>query len=142
MIAPWISGILNEDTLADIGDICLGIKGAAIYSSTIDNELNRRLVESCLVKYGERPGDTIAQGYVAAQVALEAIKASGGDTSPEALSEAILGLRVDTPAGPVSFTLGGVGIHTCYIVEVAKEDGEYLWKVVEVYLDVAPPPAQ
>jgi branched-chain amino acid transport system substrate-binding protein len=135
----YISGILNEDTLPGIGDICIGAAGPSSYASTVDNPLNKKVVADYRRKYNERPADSgIMGGYVNAQVAFEALKATNGDTNPDKLKEAIMKLRIDTPAGPIRFNQDKLGILNVYICKVAKEGGEYFWQVVKTYENVMP----
>ena len=139
LIAPFITGILNEDSLPAIGDISLGIPGCAAYASTVDNPLNKKVIADYRKKYNERPADSaIMGGYINTQVAMEALKATNGDTDSDKLKEAMLKLNIDTPAGPLRFNPQKLGIHHIYIVKVAKEGGEYLWEVVHTYKDVMP----
>ncbi|HXZ94654.1 MAG TPA: ABC transporter substrate-binding protein, partial [Dehalococcoidia bacterium] len=75
LIAPFLSGIFDEDVLPRIGDSVLGVPGAASYASTVDNALNKRVVADHMKKYGKRPTDSgIIGGYVNMQIALEALK--------------------------------------------------------------------
>jgi branched-chain amino acid transport system substrate-binding protein len=136
MITPFISGVLNEDTLPQIGDIALGIPGAIPYASTVENALNKRVVADWRRKYNVRPSYTaINSGYMSAQVALEALNATKGNTDPDRLKEAILKLNIDTPGGPLRFKADRTGAFDIYIVKVVKDGGEYFWQVVETYKD-------
>ena len=139
MITPFISGVLNEDTLPQIGDIALGIPGAIPYASTVDNALNKRVVADWQSKYKARPNYTaINSGYMSAQFALEVLNATKGNTDPDRLKEAILKLNVDTPCGPVRLNADRVGVYDVYIAKVAKAGSDYFWQVTETYKDVTP----
>lgn len=139
MITPFISGVLNEDTLPQIGDIALGIPGAIPYASTVDNALNKKVVADWRTKYNARPSYTsINSGYMSAQVALEALNATKGNTDSDRLKEAILKLNINTPCGPLRFTAERAGVYNVYIVKVAKAGGEYFWQVVDTHKDVTP----
>ncbi len=139
LITPFISGILNEDTLPQIGDIVLGVPGASSWASTIDNTLNKRVVADFRRKHGARPTDnSIMGGYVNMQIVMEALKATKGDTDPDKVKEAILKLDIQTPAGPIRFTPERLGILSIYICKIAKEGSDYFWQVVQVYKDTMP----
>jgi branched-chain amino acid transport system substrate-binding protein len=139
MITPFISGVLNEDTLPQIGDIALGIPGAIPYASTVDNALNKRVVADWRRKYNARPPYTaINSGYMSVQVALEALNATKGNTDPDRLKEAILKLNVDTPGGPLRLNADRIGVYDVHIVKVAKAGSEYFWQVADTYKDVTP----
>lgn len=134
-----IFGLLNEEFLSQIGDTALGIKGPGTYASTVDNPLNKKVVADYVKKYNERPYDSgIVGGYVNIQVAMEALKATKGDTDPDKLKEAILKLTIETPTGPLRFTPERLGIFNVYILKVGKVGGEYLWEVAETFKDVKP----
>ncbi len=139
LITPYISGIFNEDVIPSIGDIVLGVSGPSSYSSTVDNALNRKVVADYKRKYKQRPADSgIMGGYVNVQVAMEALKATKGDTDPDKLKAAILKLSFQSPAGPVRFNADRLGILNIYICKIAKVGGEYVWQVVQTYKDVQP----
>lgn len=139
MITPFISGVLNEDTLPQIGDIALGIPGAIPYASTVDNALNKRIVADWGRKYNARPPYTaINSGYMSVQVALEALNATKGNSDPDRLKEAILKLNINTPGGPLRLNANRIGVYDVYIVKVAKAGSEYFWQVADTYKDVAP----
>ncbi len=139
LITPFLSGIFNEDVIPSIGDIVLGIPGSSSYASTIDNALNKRVVAEYKKRYNQKPGDSgIIGGYVNAQVIIEALKTTKGDTDPEKMKAAILKLNIETPAGPLRFNPDRLGIINMYICKIAKVGGEYVWQVVQTYKDVQP----
>jgi branched-chain amino acid transport system substrate-binding protein len=139
LITPCLLGIFNEDTLPQVGDIVLGVPGAVTYASTIDNPLNRRVMEDYRKKYGQRPASSVVMGgYVNMQVVIEALKATKGDTDPDKMKEAILKLKIETPAGPVRFTPQRVGVLNIYICKIAKEGSDYFWQVAQIYKETMP----
>jgi len=73
------------------------------YTALLDNDLSRKFVKAWTDKKGYMPDESIAGPYEAMLVALEALKVTGGDTTPEKIRDAILGLKFDTPGGPVRF---------------------------------------
>jgi ABC-type branched-subunit amino acid transport system substrate-binding protein len=115
------------------------VPGAASYASTVDNALNKRVVADYRKKYGVRPADSgIMGGYVNMQVVMEALKVTKGDTDPEKMKEAILKLNIETPAGPVRYNPGRLGIINIYICKIAKEGSDYFWQVVQTYKETMP----
>lgn len=139
LIAPYISGILNEDVIPTIGDAALGVIGPSSYASTIDNPLNKKVVADWKKKYNERPGDCgVMGGYVNIQVVMEALKATRGDTDADKMKEAILKLSLDTPAGKITFTPDRLSVMNIYINKVVKEGGEYFWQVIHTYPNQKP----
>ncbi|MCJ7596141.1 MAG: ABC transporter substrate-binding protein [Desulfobacterales bacterium] len=141
MIAAFASSIIDEDILPQLGDKALGISGPSSYASTLDNPINKSIVERYKKKHaGLPPGDgVVVAGYMNQYVLLEGLKAAKGNTEPDTLRAAVLGLKLrDTPIGPLSFTPEGAGIFNVYIVKVAKVGGEYVWQVVHTYRDTHP----
>lgn len=139
LIAPHLSGIFNEDAIGPLGDIVLGVTGASTYAATVDNALNKKVVADYRKKYNQRAADgAIIGGYINAQVAMEALKATKGDTDPDKLKAAIMKMNIDTPAGPLRFNDDKLGIINQYISKIAKVGGEYVWQVVQTYKDVQP----
>ncbi len=139
LITPFLSGIFNEDTLSQIGDIILGVVGPSSYASTVDNALNKKVVADYLKKYGRRPADSaITGGYVNMQVVLEALKTTKGDTDADKIKQAILKLNIETPSGPVRFAPERLGILNIYICKIAKEGSDYFWQVVQTYKETIP----
>jgi hypothetical protein len=131
MIAPIMSGPFDETTLLPAhGDIALGIKGPVDYATTIKTKENEDFIKAYKAKYKEVPDINVYMGYIAALVAVQAMNAAGGDAAPEKLRDTLRGLTYQTPSGPLKFSPEGVAIHTVYIVENAKIDGNYVWKVI------------
>lgn len=140
LVAAFASSLLDEDILPQLGDKTLGIHGPSTYASTLDNPINTRVVAEYKKKYGVRPVDSMVMGgYMNAFVLVKALEATGGETHPDKLRKAILGLNLkDTPVGPLRFTPEGAGILNVYIIKVAKVGGEYAWERVHTYRDTMP----
>jgi len=120
-----------EPVLPELGDRTIGMYGGAEYSNRIDTDINRKFVDAFMSKYEYPPISFNAVGYVSMSVFLEAVKATGGDTSGEKLIEALKKVRLDTPRGPLYFTPEGEGMTSSYIVQIDKEEEHYIWKVIE-----------
>jgi branched-chain amino acid transport system substrate-binding protein len=141
LIGAYASNLLDEDVLPQLGEKGLGIYAPTAYASTLDNPINKRVVDKFKAKHGGvRPTDTLmVGGYMNAFVLLHALKGTGGDTDPEKLRAAILNLNLkDSPIGPVRFTPEGLGILNMYIIKTAKVGNEYLWEVVQTYHNTEP----
>lgn len=120
----------EEPVLAEIGDAGLGMIGLDVYSPLIDTPENKKFVEEYKSKYGLIPGFQSMTTYHAATLYLEAVKATGGDTSFEAISEAVRGLQLTTPKGVITMSPRARGIIDVYILEVVKIDDRYAWKPI------------
>ena len=75
--------------------------GILYHYSAPDNEINDFLTDQDLARYGTAPDLFDADGMNAAIMAVEAIKATGGDVSGEALVAAMEGMTFEGPKGTV-----------------------------------------
>lgn len=128
-------------------EACLGEITVTPYSPFVDNPVNKEFVEFFQEKYGYLPDDTDTTPYDGGLIILKALEATGGDTTPEKLRDAILGLDFMATQGRVIFDKElQCRIRNVYVCEVAEVEGKYLWKDIYTYEDVppagfAPPPA-
>jgi len=76
---------LREGTLQDIGPRIDGFYTVGDYTWRIDTPTNRAFVKAYEGAYNEKPNTTAVSAYCAAMVAVEALKATHGDTSLAAL---------------------------------------------------------
>ncbi len=128
---------LTEEQLEAFGAQAEGWLAPLTYTWRIDTPESKAFADAVRERYDRNPVAQIDEGaYEAMAVALEAIEATDGDTDPDALKDAILGLELDTPAGPVRFNEQGFGIRPVYILEATKIDGEMAWKPIFTYENV------
>jgi branched-chain amino acid transport system substrate-binding protein len=126
-----------EPMLKDFGDAALGTLGVALENTEIDSPANKKFVDEFRKKYHQYPGDhEYYQGYIAMQLYAEAVKATQGDTSVAAINSAMAKLKVNTPAGVISFTPDGVAVGDQYIVKLSKSGDRYYWAPIETYSQV------
>jgi hypothetical protein len=67
---------------------------------------------------------------------LNAVKATGGDTSPDALKKAMSTMTMDTPNGSVTMSKYGsvyIGTGDLFICKTALVDGNYRWQPVYTF---------
>lgn len=136
---------IDERILPAIGDTCLGIRGPGVWASVMGMgeyfaKANKVFVDGFRKKYGRDAEEFAATGYTDVQVILAAIKATGGDLAPENIRKAILGLKLETPEGPLSFTPEGWPIKDILIVEADKKEGKYFLKAIGVFKNVQAAP--
>ena len=102
-LAAPMSNNFSDAQLAELGDIGLGMIACDYYAYTIDNQPNKDFIAAYQKLYpGEFP---TPQGYGAWQgvmLYIEGLKATGGDTTPAKVIEAMSNLTLDTPAGKVT----------------------------------------
>lgn len=128
---------ITEEQLEAFGDASLGWMAPLTYTWRLDTPASREFAAAVRERYDRNPVAQIDEGaYEAMSVALAALEATGGETEPEALREAILELELDTPAGPVRFDKDGFGVRNVYILEVARFGDELGWRPVSTFEDV------
>jgi len=109
--------------------------GCLFYSGLIDTPMNKSYVDGFIKKYKVLVLESLGAD-VALTMYLEAVKATGGDTSPAKINDALRKVKVETPAGTYSFTLEGLGIGDLYIAQVAKVGEGYNWKILDKYSQI------
>ena len=134
-ITPAVTAFraLEGDQLEQIGQKATGMMGSSAYTSRLDTAVNKKFVDAFYQKYQIYPSTLGASAYGATQIFLEAVKATGGDTSHDAIINAIRNVKTETPCGVYSFTPEGLGIGDVYIVRFEKAEGRYDWTLVDTY---------
>ncbi|NDJ33038.1 MAG: ABC transporter substrate-binding protein [Chloroflexi bacterium] len=125
--------------LAEMGDAVVGMYGSSWYSPLIESEANGEFVGAFSERYGRPPGMAVHVAYSAASFFIEAAQAANGDTSPEALTAALVGLdEVTNPAGTVSIGADRGATHDHYLFQGGKQGEFYVWEVAKKYEAVEP----
>jgi ABC-type branched-subunit amino acid transport system substrate-binding protein len=111
--------------------------GVDYYLNTLDNPVNKKLVEDYRAKWdGEYPNLNAWGGWFAVNLFLEGVKKTGGDTTPAKLVEAMSDLTIDTPGGPVAMSAykdAFIGTTNLYIGEVQKGPDRYQWVTIKTF---------
>jgi branched-chain amino acid transport system substrate-binding protein len=128
--------VLFPKSLAEIGEKSIGIVGSSPYTTLIDTPNNKSYVETYSKKYGAPPMAEGVSADVAMTMYLEALKATGGDSSSAKINEALLKVKVETPAGTYSFNPNGLGTGDLYILKVVKLPDRLDWAVVDKYSQI------
>lgn len=110
--------------LEEQGDNALGIRTYYWYMLYNDIAENRAWVDAFTAATGRSPNVWAAFGYMGAKAIGEAIDGAGGDVSPEAFADAMYDVEFDSPAGPFEMDEYGQGVHTVWIAEIEKVDGD------------------
>jgi branched-chain amino acid transport system substrate-binding protein len=132
-LAPYILAALP----ADAADATLGYLVPTAYSPLLDNSVNKKWVVDFRAKFNFTPEDTSAGVYLGAMCIIEALKATGGDTTPDKFREALLALDFPSPFGRVTFDPNTCVRHMdMHISKIVKEGKEYLWQPIFTYKDV------
>jgi branched-chain amino acid transport system substrate-binding protein len=104
-----------------LGDAIVGVYATVLYSHLAKTPGNKEFVEAYQKKFGTLPGPLAGCGYCSTQIAIEGLKKAGKDKSPEALKKAILGLKLNTIHGPVSFNKWRIATYTSPVVKIDKD---------------------
>jgi branched-chain amino acid transport system substrate-binding protein len=120
--------ITDDDQLAEIGDVALGIVTAHHYSAAHPSAVNKKFVADFMAMNKFRPNFMAVGGWDGMRLittALEATKGAGG----EALIAAMKGQIWESPRGPVYIDAQTREIVLdMYIRKVEKRDGQ-LWNI-------------
>ena len=120
--------VTDDDQLADMGDVALGVVNAHHYSAAHPSAVNKKFVADFQAANKFRPNFMAVSGYDGMRViykALEASKGAGGD----ALLAGMKGQIFESPRGPV--LIDGQTrdvVHNMYIRKVERKDGQ-LWNI-------------
>ena len=130
-----------EQPLESMGDLATGITTAFHYTMERDDPLNNAFVEAYRAANGGRSPDLYSiGGYDGMHLICEALKATGGDTSAEALVEAAKGMSWESPRGPVSIDPETREIvQTVWIREVQEVDGKLQNVIIDQIEEVKDP---
>lgn len=119
------AGFLTDGTIPAQGLDANGIKTTLHYADNLDNPANTAFLTAFKAKTG-LDGDIYAvQGYDAAALLAEGLKATKGDWS--ARQQALAAMRaakIDSPRGPMSFNKAGNPIQNVYLREVRNGKNE------------------
>lgn len=129
-----INDSLLGPSLAELGEFTIGLKAATNYTWTVDNPVNKKFVPAFEAKTGMKPEPPAHWAYTATCFFIAIMEKTKGDTTPEAMRDALFGLSVDATSGPVTFS-GELGYSAVngFITEVQKVDGEFAYKVIKMY---------
>ena len=133
--APFILYQLPEAAAnATVGEYC-----PTPYTPLLDTAVNNAFVEDWYDATGEVPEDTDTGPYEGVLAVLAALEATGGDTTPEVLRDALLDVTLEGPQGPIVFDAGTkCALKTIYICAVTKDGPLFVWDPVKAYENVPP----
>jgi branched-chain amino acid transport system substrate-binding protein len=123
-------------------DAMLGAIAPMMYALDSQSEANQEFVEAWPEDFGYVPPGTNMPGACAQAVLLfqAAVEATGGDTDPQVLIDAILSTEINGPEGHLIFEEGShAATKDVHIVKVvALDDGSYNYSLVKTYENVPP----
>lgn len=133
--------LTHPEALQGMGDTALGIITTFHYTLERDDPINNEYVESYTAANNGREPDLFSiGGYDGMHLIYEALKATDGDTSGDALVEAAKGMSWESPRGPMSIDPETRDvIQTVYIREVQEVDGKLQNVIIDEIPDVKDP---
>ena len=122
----------DQTILAAVGDAALGVVNSSQWNKDIDNEANKRFVDSFRVKYHRLPSLYASQGYDAAKLIGSALAATGGEVgaSADAFRKALQTAKFDSVRGKFRFGNNHHPIQDIYVREVVKEGDVLTNKII------------
>lgn len=98
-----IEGFILARLKPEAADALEGLVCPIQYSPLFDNPANKKFVAAYTKKYNRPPDNAESTAYCAALVILDALKRTGGDTTPQKLMDAMLSSTIISTEGPVRF---------------------------------------
>ena len=134
----------DEFVLPFMGDEAIGDVSALHYSAALDTPKNIEFVKAYRTKFGKVPSYYSENNYTTAQWLDEALQKAGGKwPGPEELIKIMVGIKLDSVRGPVSFDDMRNPIQNIYIKKVEKKkmfgyEKDELWNtVIKTYPNVS-----
>jgi branched-chain amino acid transport system substrate-binding protein len=129
---PLLGGetLLDQSLLRNMGDEAEGLISVGKYAEGRDAPATTEFVEAFDAEYGDLPSYYASVSYTAAQwtaMALEEVDGEIEDTEP--FLEAVRGIELETPGGPMRLDEYDNPVQNVYIREVQRRDDGRLWNV-------------
>lgn len=119
----------SQDILGAVGEAALGVKNSSQWNKDIDNEANKKFVETFQAEYGRLPSLYASQGYDTANLIISAMgKASVSDA--DAFRAALKAAEFASVRGDFKFGNNNHPIQDIYVREVVKEGDVITNKIV------------
>jgi branched-chain amino acid transport system substrate-binding protein len=126
--------VITSAIVAEKGESLQGIIGNIHYHWGLDNPINKEYVANFKAKYNRMPEHHETHAYIDTSIFLAAVEKTNGDTSFEKFKKAILGLKMETPQGPLAFDPNGVARNNVHICDIQKIEGTWVWHTVKTYI--------
>ena len=94
--------VMDDDLLNNMGDAALGAVTAHMYSAAHKSAKNASFVAAYRKMFGSRPGFVAVGGYDGIHLIYRALEKAGGQSSGDALVDAMKGMAWESPRGPIS----------------------------------------
>jgi branched-chain amino acid transport system substrate-binding protein len=122
--------VTDDDILNDMGDVALGVINSMHYSAAHDSPMNKEYVAAMRKAANLRANFHSVGGYDGMHLIYKALEATKGNTSGEALVEAMKGMAWESPRGPMSIDRDTRDvIQNVYVRRVERGADGQLWNV-------------
>jgi len=119
----------DQDVLGAIGDAAVGVRNSSQWSKDLDNEANKKFVESFKAEYNRLPSLYASQGYDTANLIIAAL-AKAKVTDADGFRAALKAADFPSVRGKFKFGPNNHPIQDIYVREVVKEDGVITNKII------------
>jgi branched-chain amino acid transport system substrate-binding protein len=133
------ANVITSAIVKQKGQSLQGIIGNISYHWGLDYAANKKFVAAFQAKYKRMPEHHEEHAYVDTSIFLAALEKTKGDTSFDKLKAAILGLKMDTPQGPLSFDPNLVARSNIFICDIQKVNGEWVWHTIKTVVQPRDP---
>ena len=129
-IPLYASGFLTSPLyVAAEGPAAIGVKTSLHYVPTLDTPENKAFVEAFSAKFGRAPSEYAVQGYDAARVLVEAVKAGANDR--ESIAEGLSKVSYTGPRGPLTIDPATHNVvQNIYIYETVADGDKLTQKII------------
>ena len=133
--------VTDDDQLADMGDVALGVVTSHHYSANHPSALNKKFVDSFMKANNNlRPNFMAVGGYDGMRIIYESLKKTGGKGGGDALLAGMKGQIFESPRGPVFIDAQTRDVvHNIYLRKVERKDGQLHNVEFDVIKDVKDP---
>jgi branched-chain amino acid transport system substrate-binding protein len=131
-------GFLTDGTLEAQGASAQNMLTTLHYADNLDTAKNNAFRKAYAIAYKSQPDVYAVQGYDAAQILANGLKAVGGDLSKrDQLSAAMRKTAVDSPRGKFTLSAAGNPVQDIYLREVKGNNNEFRSVAVKALADPA-----
>jgi branched-chain amino acid transport system substrate-binding protein len=131
-------GFLTDGTLEAQGASAQNMLTTLHYADNLDTPKNNAFRKAYAIAYKSQPDVYAVQGYDAAQILANGLKAVGGDLSKrDQLTAAMRKTPVDSPRGKFTISAAGNPVQDIYLREVKGNNNEFRSVAVKALADPA-----
>jgi branched-chain amino acid transport system substrate-binding protein len=131
-------GFLTDGTLEAQGASAQNMLTTLHYADNLDTPKNNAFRKAYAIAYKAQPDVYAVQGYDAAQILANGLKAVGGDLSKrDQLTAAMRKTAVDSPRGKFTLSAAGNPVQDIYLREVKGNNNEFRSVAVKALADPA-----